>query len=402
MKYIYFYLTILLSFNAFLSQAQHDGVADIRLVTHQFNCEDQVLFVDLEIKANNPNSEFKLGSHNIRMSHERKTIAPYSSQVNNTNPQGQGESFQISEELDIVGLVMSEDGFSFFYPHTLMGSMDTISSYNVALVSGVGVNIYHNKWTKIGRIKLEINLLDNEPIRINFLDEFQFPRTTITAVDGPGFYDVELGDLENYVFEIPYECRIGVDLPVELTKFTATDKGCEANIQWETATEENAAYFVVEESRDGIHFEELMLVEAFGNSESTRQYEILDEKVWIDNYYRLVQVDMDGTAHYFDPVYLKSSCYDESITSAIEEVFPNPVINQKHVFIKYYSAFPDPSSTVQITDIMGRVVLLQSVALEEGENTVAIPVDRLSTGLYSISLHGEGWFARPKKLVKTK
>jgi hypothetical protein len=91
-------------------------------------------------------------------------------------------------------------------------------------------------------------------------------------------------------------------LPVELAQFTATTSGLAAvRLTWATASEKNSAVFEVERSADGRTFARIGTVAAAGSNSSARSYALLDTKLPTGAatlYYRLKQVDADGTFSY--------------------------------------------------------------------------------------------------------
>jgi hypothetical protein len=88
-------------------------------------------------------------------------------------------------------------------------------------------------------------------------------------------------------------------LPVELVSFEAWKNGGESILKWITASEKNNAYFVVERSSDGIEFTPVGTIGGNGNSGILRTYSFTDEQPLPgDNYYRLKQVDLDGTTSF--------------------------------------------------------------------------------------------------------
>ena len=66
-------------------------------------------------------------------------------------------------------------------------------------------------------------------------------------------------------------------------------------LKWETASEINNDYFIIERSRSAEGFESIGKVPGANNSEQIRYYSFTDHKPWEGiNYYRLTQVDFDG------------------------------------------------------------------------------------------------------------
>ncbi len=85
-------------------------------------------------------------------------------------------------------------------------------------------------------------------------------------------------------------------LPVEMVVFKATVTSDNSVVlNWETATEQDNAYFVIQRSADGKLFESIGKVDGQGNSSSSKWYEFIDTAT--DQalyYYRIIQVDNDG------------------------------------------------------------------------------------------------------------
>ncbi len=91
-------------------------------------------------------------------------------------------------------------------------------------------------------------------------------------------------------------------LPVELTRINATADLSHEHVAvfWETATEEQSAYFAIErQSKTNGLFEEIGRMKGAGNSAKTLIYNFIDEKpVYGVSYYRLRLADMDGKTTY--------------------------------------------------------------------------------------------------------
>ncbi len=87
------------------------------------------------------------------------------------------------------------------------------------------------------------------------------------------------------------------NLPIQLIYFEAKyseQKGA-VWLTWATASEVNSDYFVVERATRAGEYYKIALIEAAGNSTEQRSYKIVDYAPQQMNYYRLVQVDYDGT-----------------------------------------------------------------------------------------------------------
>lgn len=108
-------------------------------------------------------------------------------------------------------------------------------------------------------------------------------------------------------------------LPVSYINITASNKGSYNQIDWATSGEKNADYYVIERSTDGVHFTSVGRVEAVGNSSVINTYSFKDLINPINSgYYRILQVDEDGSGVYSEMIYINSSGLGNWV------VVPNP------------------------------------------------------------------------------
>ncbi|TVR80751.1 MAG: hypothetical protein EA412_04450, partial [Chitinophagaceae bacterium] len=88
-------------------------------------------------------------------------------------------------------------------------------------------------------------------------------------------------------------------LPVELIAFDAVKEGTAVSVYWATATEIDSDHFIVERSANAEDYKAIEIVEAAGNSVEEIFYQVKDEDPYHGvNYYRLKQVDFDGSHEY--------------------------------------------------------------------------------------------------------
>ena len=119
-------------------------------------------------------------------------------------------------------------------------------------------------------------------------------------------------------------------LPVELLFFQAKAMEHSVKLFWQTASETHNDYFVVERSRDGNHFEDLIQVAGAHNSNTLRSYLTEDKNPFNGiNYYKLRQVDFNGDKQFSDIVAVR---FDNS-THPMFSVFPNPVTDEAFISI---------------------------------------------------------------------
>lgn len=88
----------------------------------------------------------------------------------------------------------------------------------------------------------------------------------------------------------------GSSLPVSLLDFTSKNNKSQVELDWSTASERNAAYYIVSKSHDLVNFETLERIPANGTTTELSSYQIVDNDPSDEvTYYRLVQYDFDGT-----------------------------------------------------------------------------------------------------------
>jgi hypothetical protein len=163
-------------------------------------------------------------------------------------------------------------------------------------------------------------------------------------------------------------------LPVTLVAFTAQTQGPDGLLRWTTASELRNAYFGVESSRDGTAFQALGQVAGHGTSSLAHNYQWLDHELARYGtrvvYYRLRQVDQDGTVTY-SPV--RSVAVPVIAGLAL---FPNPT----RAATTLTGAAPE--APVQVYDALGRLVL---AATADAAGTVALALPAgLATGMYVV------------------
>lgn len=108
-------------------------------------------------------------------------------------------------------------------------------------------------------------------------------------------------------------------LPVTWTYFTSVCNGQSTILRWGTANESQNNRFEVERSTDNKNWIVTGSVDGAGTSNSGRQYEFSEKSSDGIVYYRLKQVDEDGT-HSYSKI-IPVSCGN----SGSLRVFPNPV-----------------------------------------------------------------------------
>lgn len=165
-------------------------------------------------------------------------------------------------------------------------------------------------------------------------------------------------------------------LPIELNYFNAKlniDKT--VSINWQTASEFNNDYFIIERSTNNNDWEEIGLVKGAGNSTKTIKYTFRDNKPIIGySYYRLKQVDYDGQYSYspIRPIYIKPTIliYPNPATSSFTIEVDNTNAITQIKAINSYGVTSELSYTIS-----GNRILVNSSILNSGVYVINIVLD---------------------------
>jgi uncharacterized repeat protein (TIGR02543 family) len=171
-------------------------------------------------------------------------------------------------------------------------------------------------------------------------------------------------------------------LPIELISFTANCNGRSSLIEWTTATEKNNDFFVLERSNDAINFKEIARVAGAGNSIEPINYAYTDYGARSgDNYYRLVQVDYDGTSTASEIIV--ANCPAETLGEPDVLAFPNPFDDNLTL---HFENFGNMHATVEVYDMLGRMVQTQKVNCSQNDYEIVLRLAGLSDGTYNVRI----------------
>lgn len=166
----------------------------------------------------------------------------------------------------------------------------------------------------------------------------------------------------------------GVVLPVDLLSQIVIMDGNEALVQWNTSSEVNNNYFLIEKSIDGNIFSPIGNVDGAGNSNILREYNFVDKSPYEGkSYYRISQVDYDGKIEAFPIMILDNQKENKVI------IYPNPaksnlfIVSQIDVLLKIYNT-------------NGSCVLESEISANDINN---ISINNLNTGVYFVKLISE-------------
>jgi len=175
-----------------------------------------------------------------------------------------------------------------------------------------------------------------------------------------------------------------VVLPVELLEFKATPINNKSiQLDWSTASEENADYYILERSFDADNFEEFGRVNAAGNSNKFKEYDFIDHNPGFNSiiYYRLKEVDKDGHVHTLKTIAQK---VDRHISFV--ELVNNPVKNEMNLLFSNLAAAGEYD--IHIIDQSGRIVKHSEYKKQEGMALYTLYVNELPPSIYFVRIKG--------------
>lgn len=175
-------------------------------------------------------------------------------------------------------------------------------------------------------------------------------------------------------------------LPVEFLSFDVEvidNKKVELN--WTTASELNNDYFVIERSKNHSDWEEIGRVIGVGNSIDVKAYDFIDFNPHFSvNYYRLKQVDLDGTINFSD---IRSVTIEQDYQI---KVFPNPTNSQLFFSIKTEKFIQEfKTLKIEIYNTLGRRMLETSYS-DFPSDLIELNVSNLKSGIYYLSIQIDG------------
>ncbi|MEZ4686823.1 MAG: T9SS type A sorting domain-containing protein [Bacteroidia bacterium] len=226
-------------------------------------------------------------------------------------------------------------------------------------------------------------------VSVRMVDPSAAPNVQLHSnlMQGQQFYAAVSGEVayNEGVAQLPVEF-----LGVNAERYNAHD----VMVTWTTAQEINNDFFVVEKKRgvNGV-FEEVARVSAKANPQATNEYGHLDQTGMHNvNFYRIKQVDLDGTVTYSEIVEVTM---DELAENDKFVVYPSPAKE----FTTLRSVVElQADLEFEVTDMNGKVVFSGSLPKESGQ--VTLPLTGLTAGTYHVTTYANGK-SYLNRLVKT-
>lgn len=220
------------------------------------------------------------------------------------------------------------------------------------------------------------------------LGQSTYMRVRITSADKnmgtdhpTGYYDV--GEVEDY------EVMVDAVLPIILQYFKTTVVNNRVDLDWKTSGETYSGLYLVERSADGVNWEELTMINAFGTA-GDHLYSFVDSfPLPGQSFYRLaIMRRTDGSLEAHSPV----RTVHFSVSPFVLKIQPNPV---QHEVTLSFLAIENGMGMLRIFTQHGTLLMEKAVTYVKGSNEVVIPdIGHLRPGNYILHLTTpEGVFA---------
>lgn len=195
--------------------------------------------------------------------------------------------------------------------------------------------------------------------------------------------------LSNNIINVPVHLDVTLfagPLAVEyLAPLRAQVIDSQVELSWSTASEVNSKSFEVERTADLREWQKIGTLNAKNNSNTATTYTAIDSSPLIaTSYYRLKQMDFDGTFSYSNTV----SVHFENIGFSI---YPNPTNEWIRLILSKRT-----KATVVIADLTGKVFVRKTI----DDNQVYIDLSRFSAGEYLVSVYTNGAILSEKIILQ--
>jgi hypothetical protein len=169
---------------------------------------------------------------------------------------------------------------------------------------------------------------------------------------------------------------------VYIKKLQASQKEQDNVLTWATLTETNCAFFLIERSINGIHFEEAGRIEGAGNSAETKQYSFTDiNNQGLRVFYRLAEVNLEGNVQFTNLVLVNRKGAD----AVFEITSIESSVTQQHFNMTITSTVEAPLE-YRLQTKMGEVLKLGKVNMVVGQNALSVDLHDAEVGSYQFSI----------------
>lgn len=183
--------------------------------------------------------------------------------------------------------------------------------------------------------------------------------------------------------------------PVELSLFNGAYSNGVVKLKWITETEKNNFGFEIQRKSDYSNYETIGFINGNGSTTNRITYYFVDDKLRLKRYYyRLKQMDMDGSIHYSEEIVIDIFDLNKFY---LEQNYPNPF--NPSTEINYYLPKSENIS-LKVYDHLGSVVaILENGFQTTGKHTLIFNTQGLSSGIYFYRMEANNFTSTRKMLL---
>ncbi|GAB3733562.1 hypothetical protein GCM10027594_15230 [Hymenobacter agri] len=252
------------------------------------------------------------------------------------------------------------------------------SSLDLSLLSSMAIRTYMGSGSGY-----EEELPVNSLINLSLLNAGGAVAVEFTAQKQFNQIELRIGGLVNASFDVDVFSAYGAmaaPLPVELMAFQGKSTVGGTALTWSTASEHNSDYFVIERADNSPeNFQPIGKVQSAGAATHRTDYSFADTHPAALSYYRLRQVDRDGTTSFSSVIAMKRAALSQVLA-----VYPNPAAEA-------VSIAGTPGTRFAVLDQLGRQ--LQAGEIPAGAQP-ALDVRVLPNGVYFVRDLATGYSTR--------
>ena len=235
-----------------------------------------------------------------------------------------------------------------------------------------------------------------------------YPPTTdtisFTGVDNlqiAFYYTGDSNDADFWYIDDVYLIDLS-SVPVELVSFTANAINNNIELNWNTATELNNKGFEIQRKSEIEDYTTIGFVEGHGTTSENYNYNFVDKNPDAGiYYYRLKQIDLDGSFEYSDEIMITIS---GPTVYELAQNYPNPFNPSTKIIYEIPEEARNDNAfvTLKVYDVLGNeVATLVNEEKSAGKYEVEFYANSFNSGTYFYRL-SSGSFTSTKKMILLK
>ena len=172
-------------------------------------------------------------------------------------------------------------------------------------------------------------------------------------------------------------------VPVELAAFSGKYQNAKIFLTWTTATEKNNNGFDIERSKDKKVFSKIGFVKGQGTTTQKNDYSYLDDNLIAEKYYyRLKQINLDGTFTYSDIIEVNTQLPEKF---ELTQNYPNPFNPETNIT---FTLPMDSKVVLSVYNVLGELVeTMINEELSAGKHLVVFDASKYVSGVFFYRLN---------------